>query len=369
MPGLSEAHGYLYPLSALDFSAWRNRLDVEPSALCWEQPILRFELRYISKDYSVHSGFTEFVRFERRSRSHAGYLVHVSIRARASRYVAVPGHWRGAESPKGCFVELPSAVTYLGTHLNNDPFSGVWTIVYSEWTTKFGAHDLWEVYDTYRLWFVPPKMRTMIRQLDLSKVLGSRFNYAELLGLLDVIDHVDWSRVTEENRRRGNRRRDYSPGRSGRGGDYIIYDPRIRAEITEAKSEQLMEDHRDMPPGYPTGYVFELPRPVFDVDADRNVHLEDDGRTEEEEAQADEVIAYVNAEAQHGPVQQTKFPGSPSRQAFLPAVPSVFCPTPLQMETVLKFMCDVGVPESNLDGDWQSLVIAMRARLNGNVLE
>ena len=166
-----EAHGYLYPLSLLDFPAWRNRLDVDISALCWEQPILRFEFRYISKYDPVRSGFTEFVRFERRSRSQTGYLVpnqmieidRVSVRARASRYVVVPGHWREVESPpEGFFFELSPAKTYLGTHLINDPFSGVWVIVYSEWTARFGAHVLWEVYDGYRLWFVPPKMRAMI---------------------------------------------------------------------------------------------------------------------------------------------------------------------------------------------------------------
>ena len=237
----------------------------------------------------------------------------VSVRARASRYVTVPGHWPEVESPKGCFVELPPVVTYLGTHLINDPFSGGWVILYSEWTARFGAHVLWEVYDPYRLWFVPSKMRAMIRLLDLSKVLGSRSSYAELLGLFDVVNHVDWPKVSENNRRSGNRLRDDSPGRSGRGGYYIFYDPRMRTEITEAKSEQLMEDHPDMPPRYPTGYVFEPPMPVFDVDTDMNAGLEDDGRTEEEEAQADEVIADVSADAQHGPVQQAQFPGSSSR--------------------------------------------------------
>ena len=180
---------------------------------------------------------------------------------------------------------------------------------------------------------------------------------------------MDRSKFSENNRRRGSRRRDYSPGRSGRGEDYIFYEPRMRTEITEAKSEQLMKDHSDLPPGYPTGYVFEPPMTVFDVDAEMNVDLEDDGLTEEKEAQAEEVIADVNADAQHGRVQQAQFPGSPSRQAFLPAVPSVFRPTPLQMETVLKFLREVGAPESSLVGDWQSLATAMRARLSGNIPE
>ena len=68
----TEAHGYLYPLSIFGLSAWRNRLDGEPSALCREQPILRFEFRYITKYDPSHSGFTGFIRFQRRSRSHTG---------------------------------------------------------------------------------------------------------------------------------------------------------------------------------------------------------------------------------------------------------------------------------------------------------
>ena len=63
----------------------------------------------------------------------------------------------------GCFVELQPAVIYLGTHIINYPFSGVWVILYSEWTARFGAHVRREVYDTYLLWFVQPKVRAMIR--------------------------------------------------------------------------------------------------------------------------------------------------------------------------------------------------------------
>ena len=87
-----EAHGYLYPLSILDFSAWRNRLDVDHSSFCWEQPILRFQFRCICKYDPVRSSVTEFVGFERRPRSHTGYLVpyqtieidSVSVRPRDS---------------------------------------------------------------------------------------------------------------------------------------------------------------------------------------------------------------------------------------------------------------------------------------------
>lgn len=56
-------------------------------------------------------------------------------------------------------------------------------------------------------------VRQHIRSRDLYFVLGSNFNYTELIELIDVSDGVDWAEVSIEKAHRGSSRDEFSPGR------------------------------------------------------------------------------------------------------------------------------------------------------------
>ncbi|CAN8063272.1 unnamed protein product [Agarophyton chilense] len=136
--------------------------------------------------------------------------------ARFGRYIGIPEHWAAIESSLGCPVELPPAISYIGSALVKDPFSGYWTVVYTEFIAKMAVFLLWDAYDTFRVWYMLPTARKYAKELDLSLVLGSRANHADFLHLLDLIDSVDWSGVPSDQSACGTRARhhDHSPGRT-----------------------------------------------------------------------------------------------------------------------------------------------------------
>ena len=90
-----------------------------------------------------------------------------------------------------------------------------------------------------------------------------------------MISEVDWDAGPERQSRRGCRRVDHSPSRSGWGGDYCFYDPYAKAFIDEAGANTRRDFARVALPGGPSGFVFIedecLARRV--ADANRSAHL------------------------------------------------------------------------------------------------
>ena len=105
-----------------------------------------------------------------------------------SRYVVFTKVWESLEMPRGCLVELPPAITYLGSLLIADPRSGVWVVVIMEWVARVAAFILWEAYDIFRLWYIPPAICGYAKKLDLSFALGSRENANEFLRMVAKVD-------------------------------------------------------------------------------------------------------------------------------------------------------------------------------------
>lgn len=229
---------------------WRSRTAVSNAALCFEQPLLRAELRYLWKR---NIPYYEYARWERKARLRLGYLVPYqmieidSIRqyARDGRYGPLPAHWDTIESPRGCPVELPPVLTYYGSEMAKSPYSGYWVVEYTEFITQMACYMLWDAYDTYRLWHMSPVARGLARLFDLSLVLGSAANQADIRHLMEIMDQVNWNMVPNEQRARGSLplSNDHSPGRtSNQGGDFNWYDPWTREHFTTETAQHLRKN-------------------------------------------------------------------------------------------------------------------------------
>lgn len=59
-----------------------------------------------------------------------------------------------------CLAELPAVLTYLGSYLCTDAQSDLWIAFYTEWAARVAAYLLWDVYDTYSIWYFPPVLRS-----------------------------------------------------------------------------------------------------------------------------------------------------------------------------------------------------------------
>lgn len=122
---------------------------------------------------------------------------------------------------------------------------------------KYVSFVLWELYDTLRIWYVPPRVREITREVDLSLILGSEVNHGEFLYQLDVVDSTDWSEVPLSQARRDTRSDNHSPDRTNISGDFIWYDPYTRAVIKSvtARSSYRLKHHFG---GYlPTRFVLD----------------------------------------------------------------------------------------------------------------
>ncbi|CAN8075293.1 unnamed protein product [Agarophyton chilense] len=259
-----EGYSYIETLYEVDVDEWCGLRDVRNAALCFRRPLLRADFRFLHKR---DIPYWDYPRWERRTRSRLGYLVPYKMieidrfrrNARVGRYVALPEQWAEIESPGACPVELSPAITYIGSALINDPFSGYWTVGFSDFIAKMAAYILWGTYHTYRVWYMSPTARRYARQLNLSLVLGFRAKYDEFLLLVDLIDSTDWHGIPLEQSARGTRVRhqDHLPGRTANAGDFVLYNPWTGQIITFDQARELLANPRESPQNQRTGYVFE----------------------------------------------------------------------------------------------------------------
>ena len=203
-------------------------------------------------------------------------------------------------------------------------------IVYTEAPSgvNVAAFLLWEAYYNYRVWAISPTLIGFIRQLDLTRVLGTQADAHELHQLLELIESTDWEFDLEANRSKASeRRRDFSKGRVGAGGDCIWYNPNTRSVIPEQEARACSRAERVVPQGHPTGYAFDDNRPRasgwFPGAADQPelppVEVEDDDNLTENTPSDDEVERDVRhdggwrgAPAPRNPPQAPQAPRSPN---------------------------------------------------------
>ena len=316
---------------------WGNRFIVAQSALLYARTLLPLEFRYLKKGGDRH--FNEFVRSELRVRSRDGLLVPGQHReylaftpeARRQRYLEVTPQWRRLEVPRGLYAELSTVITYLTSALHGHPESGYWVVVYTEFVAQVAAFVLWDAYDNRRLWALSPDMIRFIRELDLSRVLGSAENFQELLRLVNRIEQKDWLTVPETNssRSRGARggpgrqsRRyhvDHSPGKTSAGGDYFHFDPRTNEEITaEEARERGKADSWVVPAGQPTGYRH-VPQAELGWSAEQVQQVDDDESESgsEEEGEVGEAESVPEPSVAVSEPSVARFPGYISMESLV----------------------------------------------------
>ena len=212
---------------------WHGQLMVTNDALSWTCPILPLNFRRLKRGNIPF--FQHTVRFERKMRSDTGYflayqMVEAGEIARShyiNRYQQLPSWWGQFEVCQGFWAELGPILTYFGSHLN-DPRHGLWVVFLTEWCVKVAATLLWEAYDCWRLWYLPPKLVEFMRLLDYTVPLGGADTDIELHSLLKKIDQVDWDTVPPINSSRSltRRRPSFSSGRShSAAGDFVWINP------------------------------------------------------------------------------------------------------------------------------------------------
>jgi len=184
----------------------------------------------------------DLVRLERRARSEYGYFIcwhnveshSISPQGFSSRYVPVPFWWKDWEVPQGFWSELGPAMAYVGRILIEQPNSGWWVVVCTGHVVEVIISWVWEAYDTYRLWRLPPRVRAAIDQLQgvpLRTALGADAS-EDLAQFLPVYDAVNWQAVDVRNNSRASLPRDFSPCSQQTGGDFVYFDPREKALIS-----------------------------------------------------------------------------------------------------------------------------------------
>ena len=95
--------------------------------------------------------------------------------ARERLCVRLPEVYRSLAMPHGFKFEMESVFSYLSSRFVADPSTGLWVVAYKERVVRICFGLLFDVYDTYRLWWVPRDFIAFARRLglDMTVALGS----------------------------------------------------------------------------------------------------------------------------------------------------------------------------------------------------
>lgn len=100
-------------------------------------------------------------------------------------------------------------------------------------------------------------LQQSIHSLDLADKLGPDRNWAEVVGLVDVIGATDWGHRLAEQRFRGLQHgKERSPGREGTPSVYVIFDPGSWTLVSAEEVADLHRPPRFVPERHPNGCVF-----------------------------------------------------------------------------------------------------------------
>ena len=252
-------------------SEWRGEFVPCGHHLAFSRPYLVADFRYLRRFSAddTSANYRRLIRWERFQRARTGYLIPYQMieadaivdACKAERYVRMPGMWQDWEVPKGLWVELPPVLTYAWSRLLNNPASGVWPVFYAEWCAIVACAWLWELYDSYRLFWLPDLLLAGIRRLNLDRVLGCPCNGRDLSHLLGIIEDTEWSDVPASQRLRQHPARegsvDYAvTGRNDAGGDWLLYDPWEREFLPDSLHRERRAHKPTRPNNHPRGYVF-----------------------------------------------------------------------------------------------------------------
>ncbi len=374
--------------------SWRNVVGVRQEAICFGQPLLRVDFRYLSKTSDFWLKLTAGERYDRSYWNQAVpfHCPQASLLTRDARRRAFPRlteSWHSDfEVAEGCAVGLPSVFSYKPSALMSRS-SGYWVVAYTEQACKAAAFVLWETYDSLRLWWLPSGLIRAMRALDLRCVLGSQTNADELTHLLTLIESTDFARLPPHQ---SLRYADIPRLRGSRlpGADFAHYNPWTRRLMTQEEYEALRTQGRpQMPGGYPTGYNFDVQLPGWDgrvynpplpMVRDNAPSVDFLGPEVERAALpgvfsepptyggttytiTENDVALKVLASQHDYYES----GAPAAIAGVAAQAAAGATGSALVEarsaTVRDFLREVGLPESSTSGSWSELVAYMRGRL------
>lgn len=97
-------------------------------------------------------------------------------------------------------------------------------MVLTNWVAEVWAYEVWEAFDTWRLWWLPPRVRDAIDDLDMYAVLGSD-GVEDAKRAVRLLRETEWNLVPRENQARMRIVKNWSPRRDGSAGDFIWVNP------------------------------------------------------------------------------------------------------------------------------------------------
>lgn len=222
---------------------------VSQSALKLGQQLIP-EFRYRRK---VHHDrrYWKFIRWERQARYSLGFFVlfmnievYMICRERLrDLYLEVPPEWAERETCYGFLVPFSLVLSYHMSGLKEPGVSGLLRVVYTEYVATSAAMWLWEVYDTHRVWWLSPKMRQVMDELVLSRVLGRETNEQEIRELLKISAELDWDDpeiCPPENQKYNVNTMRYSVCHGYQScGDWLWFDPREKVTVAVEEAAHL----------------------------------------------------------------------------------------------------------------------------------
>lgn len=156
------------------------------------------------------------------------------------RLVEVPKRWDDWEVPGGVWAELPPAFAYQGTKVIDNPDSEYWILQNSGWRFSVAGWAMWDVFDTYRVWWITSRVRVglcQLREIFLRPYLDGN-GYDDLQPILYIVSTTDWDRFPRKNQQLPRCDRFwFCRGREKSAGVFVQYDPWKRRRIARNQSD------------------------------------------------------------------------------------------------------------------------------------
>lgn len=126
------------------------------------------------------SFWSDIGRLERRIRWRYGVLAQLhqpeverfEEAVTVDKWISIPNWFQEWEVRQGFWAELVPPLTYIGREILRDRLSGWWVGVLRNWVVEVLSFKISDAFDTWRLWWLPPKIRDAADHLDMKRVFG-----------------------------------------------------------------------------------------------------------------------------------------------------------------------------------------------------
>ena len=255
----------LCSITGVEIEKRRGQSGVDIGAVCYAKPLLCVDFRYVRKSRVPY--WNNDVKYEHRCAYALGRIVPrqcagafsmtETARDRAWMRLSDNPVFHQLRAPRGMRVEVEPVLSYCMSVFLADPSTGLWVTACTERVISNVAAMLFEVYDTYRLWYVGARTREYANHLGMSMepYLGTKREVREVLELIDIIEDTDWTIVDPRWAEEGaGNPAHYSLSAEGLA-DYTYYYPWGRRKLSESEVLALARSPpRVRPSDHPTGW-------------------------------------------------------------------------------------------------------------------